>query len=68
VIELSFDFEGVPQSNEEAMKYFHLASDNGFQSAHLKLGFIYKIGSLGVAQDLVLALKYACLSVCLFVS
>ena len=46
--------QGVPQDYEEAVKWYRLAADQGYASAHNNLGTMYEYGE-GVLQDNVMA-------------
>jgi hypothetical protein len=48
---------GVPQSDMEAVKWYHLSADQGFAIAQNDLGFMYAHGS-GVPQDYTEAVKW----------
>jgi len=45
---------GVPQDNEEALRWYHLAAEQGYAPAQHNLGVLYYYGE-GVAQSIVLA-------------
>jgi TPR repeat protein len=47
----------VPQDYAQALKWFHLAADEGFALAQAELGFLYQIG-LGVPKDFAEAVKW----------
>ncbi|WP_075883053.1 tetratricopeptide repeat protein [Candidatus Protochlamydia sp. W-9] len=49
--------QGVPQSDQEAIKYYQLAADQGNPDAQFSLGFMYKKGR-GVPQSDQEAIKY----------
>ncbi|MBS4164006.1 Uncharacterized protein PRO82_001316 [Candidatus Protochlamydia amoebophila] len=49
--------QGVPQSDQEAIKYYQLAADQGNADAQFSLGFMYKKGR-GVPQSDQEAIKY----------
>ena len=48
---------GVPQDNEEAVKWFRKAAEQGHASAQSNLGFMYSAGE-GVPQDYVKAVEW----------
>ena len=52
---LMYDFgEGVPEDDEEAVRWYRLAADQGYANAQSTLGFMY-LNGYGVPEDAVLA-------------
>ena len=49
--------QGIPQDYAQAVKWFHLAAEQGLAKAQFNLGLLYDTGH-GIAQDYAQALKW----------